>query len=157
MKQKVDQLSTEQQLLQARERGLQEASEVHAMRAHGKVLGMDAFSWNNPEIDNLIMVINSFPFAVNWVGPHDQIKKCLEVSPELTFNIQSIIIYDRTSLQLDRDTLSTIPNVACLEGTEDALSLLKAMHRQKNIFLFTTGIDHEKSKAVFNAFIEENK
>lgn len=157
MKQKTEKLSAEQQLLQARERGLQEASEVHSMRAHGKILGMDAFSWHNPELDNLITVINSFPFAVHWVGPHDQIKRCLQESPELAYNIQSIIIYDNVSFQLDRELLSTILNVACVEKAEDALVLLKGIHRSKNIFLFTTEIGQDESRNAFNDFIEENK
>lgn len=156
MEKKTSQLSTEQQLLQAREQGLRDAAEVHAMKAHGKVLGMDAFSWVNPDPDTLINVISSFPFAVHWVGTHNQIRTCLELQPELVDHIQSIIVYDRSIVHIERSLLARIPNVACLEGASEALDLLKAMQREKGVFLFTTtGMDDRRH--LFDAFIEAHR
>lgn len=156
MEKTTNQLNTEQQLLQARERGLREASQVHAMKAHGKVLGMDAFSWINPDADNLITVIESFPFAVHWIGTHDQIKQCLDARPQLSESLQSVIVYDRARIDVSREVLLNIPMLICLEGTEAALDVLKAIQREKSVFLFTTTANEER-KTIFEAFMEANK
>jgi len=157
MKKTTNQLNTEQQLLQARERGLREASQVHAMKAHGKVLGMDAFSWINPDADTLVTVIESFPFAVHWIGAHDQIKMCLDSHPRLSESLQSVIVYDRARIDVGREALLNIPTLVCLEGTEEALDLLKAMQREKSVFLFTTTTANEERKTIFEAFMEANQ
>jgi hypothetical protein len=153
MKPTGKQLHTEEQLLQARERGLREASEVHVMKAHGKVLGMDTFSWINPDLDMLATVIDSFPFAVHWMGSHDQIARCLELHPELADSLQSIVIYDRTLAQISRELLKKVTNIACVDGTTDALQLLKAMQRGKSVFLFTSTHLNEARNAQFEAFL----
>lgn len=157
MKPTSKQLQTEEQLLQARERGLREAGEVHAMKAHGKVLGMDAFSWINPDLNTLASVIDSFPFAVHWLGSHDQIKQCIEAHPEVLDSLQSIVIYDRSLADISRTSLERIPNIACLEGTAEALDLLKAMQRGKSVFLFTSTHLNEERNKQFEAFLSNNQ
>lgn len=156
MKQKTNQLSTEEQLLQARERGLQEAAQVEAMKAHGKVLEMDTFSWISPQIDTLASVIGSFPFPVQWVANHDLVKLCLHHYPELADDLRSVIIHDRAILDIDRDLLHLIPNIACIEGITEALELLKSMRLPKSVFLFT-GEKAEKDRDLLNIFIEINR
>lgn len=157
MKSTSKKVKAEEQLLQARERGLREASEVHAMKAHGKVLGMDAFSWVNPDLATLASVIDSFPFAVHWMGGHDQIRQCLEAYPEVVESLQSIVIYDRTLADIPRTFLDQVPNIACLEGTVEALNLLKAMQRGKSVFLFTSTHLNEERSTIFEAFLKDNQ
>jgi hypothetical protein len=137
MDSKISKLSTEEQLLQARERGLREANEVNAMSAHGKVLGMDTFSWVSPQLDILSTVLSSFPFPVLWVGSHDQIKNCLENYPEIIQKIDTVILYDRTLLNTERTILKDIKNITCIEGTDHALTIAKSMSKKKRVFLFT--------------------
>ncbi len=156
MEKKTEQLNLEQQLLQARERGLREASQIHAMKAHGKVLGMDTFSWVNPDLNALTTVISSFPFAVHWVGEHEQIQRSLKLHPALVDNLQSLIVYDHELVDVPRELLAAIPNVACLEGTIEALGLLKAMQKEKSVFLFTSSEDEDR-QAIFETFIEVHK
>lgn len=154
MQQKITTHNKEKQLLETREKGRQDALLVNAMNAHGKVLGMDCFSWMNPQIDSLASVIESLPFQIIWVGRHDQIKSCLEIYPDLTHSIKSAIIMDSTLLHLNRDTLNQLSNIACIEGTENAFELLKTMKREKSVFLFTSnGEDAKKDKELFEKFI----
>lgn len=146
--------STEEQLLQARERGIQEAQQVNAMNAHGKVLGMDTFSWINPQIDMLATVIESLPFNIIWVGNHAQVKACLETHSNTTDNIQTVIIQDKTSLNVDRKILHEIQNIVCIEGTMEALEFVKTMKKQNSAFLFTAEINNAKEqKEKFEQFI----
>ena len=154
MEEKVIKPGTEEQLLQAREEGLQELAKANAMRAHGKVLGMDTFSWISPQLDTLATVLNSFPFAVLWVGSHDQVKTCLENYPELAQKIETIIVHDRTLLNVNRELLHTIKNVACVEGTAAALALTKSMKLKKGVLLYTTnGGNAKDGKEAFELFI----
>ena len=158
MNQKVKHISTEEQLLQARERGLQEAAEVNSMNAHGKVFNMDTFSWINPSLDTLATVITSFPFATHWIAPHDQVKACLETYPEMADTIESLILYDRPLLNVNRDLLNAIPNIVCIEGIIEAFEIQKAMPRRKGALLFTT--DKKGSieyKQQFEQFIAEHR
>ncbi|MDX2362275.1 MAG: hypothetical protein QNK23_15820 [Crocinitomicaceae bacterium] len=158
MNQKVKNISTEEQLLQARERGLQEAAEIHSMSAHGKVFGMDAFSWINPQMDTLSTVITSFPFAAYWIASHDQVKSCLENYPEMADNLESLILYDRTLLNVNRNILDNIPNIVCIEGISEALEIQKAMSHQKGVLLFTTGnINGVEQKEQFEQFVALNR
>lgn len=154
MEEKVIKLGTEEQLLQAREEGLRELAKANAMRAHGKVLGMDTFSWISPQSDLLATVLNSFPFAVLWVGSHDQVKTCLENYPELTQKIETIIVHDKTLLNVRRELLQKIKNIACVEGTAAALALTKSLKLKKGVLLYTTdGGDAKNGKAEFELFI----
>lgn len=147
-------VSSEEQLLQARERGLQEAQEVNAMNAHGKVLGMDTFSWINPQIDMLSTVIDSLPFNIIWVGNHEQIKNCLELHPNIIENIQTVIVQDDTLLNADRKLINEIENVVCIEGTSFALEFIKTMKQAKSAFLFTAeGPNAKEQKEKFEQFI----
>lgn len=157
MKPTSKQLQTEEQLLQARERGLREAGEIHVMKAHGKVLGMDTFSWVNPDLVTLAKVIDSFPFAVHWMGSHDQILQCIDAHPEVLDSVQSIVIYDRADTNIDHHLLNQVHNIACIEGTSEALELLIAMQRGKSVFLFTsTHLSEERNKQ-FEAFLQAHQ
>ena len=154
MEQKATKFTTEELLLQAREEGLQELTKANAMRAHGKVLGMDTFSWINPQIDNLATVLKSFPFTVIWVGSHDQVKACLENYPELADNVETVIIHDRSVLNLNREILRTIKNIACIDGTTEALEMSKSLKIKKGVLLYTTNcIEPKKDKEDFEQFI----
>ena len=66
-------VNSSEQLLQAREQGLKQAQQVDTMQAHGKILGMDTFSWMNPHVDMLATLLASFPFSILWIGTQRQI------------------------------------------------------------------------------------
>lgn len=147
-------VSSEEQLLDARKKGLNEAQQVNAMQVHGKVLGMDSFSWVNPQIDMLATFLSSFPFSMVWAGSHDQIKWCLEQFPELATKMESVIVCDRALLDTDSALLEKLSNVACVEGTDHALEFVKTMKPSKGGFLFTTsGGNAQDEIELFNQFI----
>ncbi|MBL1281403.1 MAG: hypothetical protein COA33_014085 [Fluviicola sp.] len=154
MSQKVSKITTEEQLLRSREEGLQDALQVNAMCAHGKILGMDTFSWINPQMDALSSALQSLPFDIVWVGNHEQIINCLDIQPELAKSIETIIVHDNPILNLKKETLDKIKNIVCLEGVSHALELIKAMKKEKCAFLFTTmGANAKKDKEEFEHYI----
>jgi hypothetical protein len=157
MEKKIKNISIEEQLLQARERNLQEVSEVQSMKAHGKVLGMDTFSWVNPQLDKLATVIEAYPYPVNWIGSHDKIKQFLDSYPELASKIASVIVYDRALLNVPTNTLNKIQNVACVAGTEEALRIAEALRKEKTVLLFTSNITQHENKLTFQVFVTMNR
>lgn len=44
------------------------SSSTSSLKSHGKLFGMDAFSWHNPNISVLAKTIESFPFKTIWLG-----------------------------------------------------------------------------------------
>ncbi|MEJ6776591.1 MAG: hypothetical protein QNK85_04625 [Crocinitomicaceae bacterium] len=144
-------LITEEQLLETRERGLQEARQVKAMNAHGKVLGMDTFLWINPHVDMLATIIESLPFNLIWVGNHAQIKTCLETHPNTINNIQALIVQDDTLLNVYRDIIDVIQTITCIKGTLAALDFVKTI--KKRVLIYNRRNKHKGTKEIFEQFI----
>ncbi len=154
MSQKVSKHTIEEQLVRSREEGLQDALQINSMRAHGKILGMDTFSWINPQLDALASALSSFPFDIVWMGSHEQITKCLSIQPELAESLETIIIHDKAILNLKKETLNKIKNIVCLEGTKHALELIKSMKKEKCALVFSTmGENAKKDKEEFEQYI----
>ena len=154
MSSKVTKINVEEQLLQLRKDGLQTATQINAMNAHGKILGMDTFSWINPQIDALASAIKSFPFKVIWIGDSQQIEKCLSVFPDSIKAIDTVIIQDKAELNLDKNSFWNVSNIFCLNHPKESLNLLKTVKKEKSIFLYTTGGHNaSENKATFNEFI----
>ena len=154
MSSKSTKINAEEQLLLLRKDGLQTATQINAMNAHGKVLGMDTFSWINPQIDALASALKSFPFKVIWIGDSQQIEKCLSVFPDSLKSIDTVIIQDNAELNLDKNSFLKIANIFCFNQTEDSLNILKTVKKEKSIFLYTTGGSNaSENKVTFNDFI----
>ena len=156
MIQKKEVVNSEEQLLQARKEGLKQAQQVDSMQAHGKVLGMDTFSWMNPQVDMLATLLSSFPFSILWVGTYRQIQSCLKMYPELSENIETILIHNSSSMVLDKTALQKIKTIACVDGMENALDLVKTMRLKKGVFIYTD--EHEealKGKQIFEDFVNQ--
>lgn len=148
-------VNKEEQLLQAREAGLNEAKQVDAMQAHGKVLGMDTFSWMNPQIDMLATLLESFPFSILWVGTRSQIEKCLTLYPALSGNIETIILHDSPDLKLSNSGYEKINTIACVDGIEHALEFVKSLKRKKGVLIYTNENEAVlKDKAAFEKFVQ---
>ena len=151
---KEEELASEEQLMHSRKEGLQDALQINSMRAHGKILGMDTFSWINPQIDALTNALVSLPFEILWIGSHQQIKECINIQPELAHSIKTIIIHDNPVLNLQREFLNNIPTIICLEGTSHALELIKSIKAEKCALIYTTmGVNAKQNKKEFEQFI----
>ena len=154
MSSKVTEITVEDKLLQLRKDGLHTAAQINSMNAHGKILGMDTFSWINPQIDALASALKSFPFKVIWIGDSQQIENCLSVFPDSIKSIDTIIIQDKAELNLDKNSFWNVSNIFCLNQTQESLNLLKTVKKEKSIFLYTTGGSNaSENKTIFNEFI----
>ena len=144
-----------EQLLQAREQGLKQAQQVDTMQAHGKILGMDTFSWMNPHVDMLATLLASFPFSILWIGTQRQIEECLRVYPELSGNIETILIHDVSSMELSQAALRSINTIACVDGLEHAFEFVRTMKLKKGVLMYTNEDQTAISdKGIFEEFVQ---
>tara|TARA_B110000305_G_C19443459_1_gene643334 strand:- start:916 stop:1392 length:477 start_codon:yes stop_codon:yes gene_type:complete len=155
MSDEVKKKTIEEQLLQSRGAGLKDAIQINTMNAHGKVMGMDTFSWVNPQIDALASALESFPFTILWVGSKKQVEDCLKNYKSLTDSIDTIIIHDFAEMMVGENVFENIQNIACVEGLKHALPMIYALKKEKCAFLFTTeGANSKAEKKNFYSFIE---
>ncbi len=150
--------TTQEDLLRARKEGLEQWREQNSMMAHGKVYGMDTFSWLNPSTEGLINVISSFPFSVLWLSGYGQAKEGLELNLGLHRNLNTMIIYDQTQISIAPEFLSEVETIMNVKSVNDALAFVKEVNRDKMVFLFTA--QGENARVEMNAFenwLSENK
>lgn len=75
------------------------------LRAHGKLKGLDVFSWMQPDQDALIQFIDSVPSSFIWVGNPSEIATVLLEKPVLEKKFQSILSYgvNQTGFMLENE------------------------------------------------------
>lgn len=158
MKKHLTKHTTEEDLLKARRESLEQWREDTAMKAHGKVFGMDTFSWLNPPTEGLINVIASFPFSVLWLSGHAQAKEGLELNLGLHRKLNTMIIYDRTQLSIAPEFLNEVETIMNVSSVMDALAFVKEVNREKMVFLFTShGESAKQEMSHFESWLSENK
>ena len=79
--------------------------ENSSMRAHGKLKGIDVFTWMQPEQNALVNFINSIPTEIIWVGNPAEIEAVLSSNPLFSRKFQSIFSYgeNRTGFMLENE------------------------------------------------------
>ena len=75
------------------------------LRAHGKLKGLNVFTWMQPEQNALINFIESIPSGIIWVGNPTEIEAVLSVHPQLMNKFQSILSFgeNRTGFMLENE------------------------------------------------------
>ena len=76
-----------------------------SMRAHGKLKGIDVFTWMQPEQNALVNFINSLPTGIIWVGNPAEIEAVFSSNPLILPKFQSIFSYgeNRTGFMLENE------------------------------------------------------
>ncbi len=75
------------------------------IRAHGKLKGLDVFTWMQPEQNALVNFIQGIPTKIFWVGNPSEIEAVLSSNPELIGKFQSIFSFgeNRTGFMLENE------------------------------------------------------
>jgi len=137
---KVEQ-STADQLKQARKAGLEEVKTNHSLCPHGKVAGMDVFSWVNPEAEALNAMIASMPYKVIWAATAKQAQELWELNGDALRNIETLVVYDSGQVYTEK-WFSAFHNVLCIKGADHALFLLEKVRKTQRTFLWTLPKDN---------------
>jgi hypothetical protein len=142
-------LSAEELLLGARKEGLSRINQT-SLRSHGKLWGMDVFSWIHPNLSTIGTTIQSFPFSVRWVSNAKDLLLTLDKQPELMDKLSAALIYDDSVFKLKNEHLLGIKTCVGITCVEEAMRMLKVMSKQQSIVLFTaSGENAEEAKSEF--------
>ena len=122
---------------------------IPSMKPLGKYLGMDTFSWHNPDLELLEKTIASFPFDLLWVGNENEIKGFLDKNYVVETKINRCIVY---GLCIDNcsNKIISVPSV------REAINHLNKLTFKPGILLFTASdSDSEFSIRFFEKYISE--
>jgi len=145
--------SVENTLLNARNESLQNMQKT-SIRPHGKLWGMDVFSWYLPRPELLANTIHTFPFPIVWVGNVNDILATFELDPQVASQLNTLLFHDSSRLRLPVDSWLTVKNIASVSNLEDALRLLSSFKQRNAVLLFTaSGEDWELSKETFEKYL----
>ncbi|MFT5582069.1 MAG: hypothetical protein ACI9G9_001334 [Psychromonas sp.] len=145
------------QLLQARKEALDLANRT-PMRAHGKVLGKDLFTWFDCSIDNLCNTLGSFPYPVFWVARSEELTGIIQEESNLLEKIETIWVYNKTDQPVPKSWGAYIDKIRCFDSMHEALIDCKRKEEQKSILLLTGKVtDWQSSRIAIEEFIETHK
>lgn len=140
-------------LLDARKEALKHINHG-TIRAHGKLWGMDVFSWGNPEFELVKSMIESFPFPVIWVGNKDIFDWCGEHHPSIWSNIKTVIAVDFSRLIFTQKEFISVENVIGISSVDEAFEFVKGAKYKGAVLLFTaSGDEWERNYKSFNDFM----
>lgn len=152
MSNKTRDLTVEEQLLQARKENLDHVQQLSTLQANGKVLGMDAFSWLNPDIESLASWLVSIPFKVIWIGPRAHMEKVVEFNENIVGNLETLIVHDGFRMQFSDGQMLKIENIISVGDVGGSLELLRAFQKEQRMILFTS--DKNNSIEEFKNYIK---
>ena len=137
----------ENSILQARKEGLLKAGDT-TMQSHGKLWGMDVFSWINPKPAVLAATMDSFPFPIFWVSSSSERTEILEVNVDLNVKIQFSVVLDSENLPVVSNTVVSVSNL------NEAFDQINKLKTKPSILLFTySKSDWEYQKNRFNDYL----
>lgn len=136
----------------------QEALKNHhssGIRPHGKLWGMDVFSWIHPDLHVLSNTVHAFPFPVIWFGGTHEITCTLEEDPSLLSNISSIVLYESNLFTLPDELINTVRNCVGAGSVEEAFQMLRIVKSPPSVLLFTaSGNEAEDLKMEFESVLK---
>ncbi len=146
-------LNLSEQLLQARQEQLDNQL-VGALRSHGKLWGMDVFTWYKPSLYELENTLSSFPAPIFWFANEEDILKLLKEETNWMSNLNLICSHDKAGFKLPNEVLDGVKTVIGTAKIEDAFELLKVFKKPQGILLFTSsGQDWHVAKEKFETFL----
>lgn len=149
----IDQLSN-QQLLDARNKHLAQADKS-SLRPHGKLWGMDVFSWYNPLIYEIENVLHSFPAPVIWIANSEDIQKLMTENPSCFSNVKMVCCHDHAQFALVFEKIDLIESYFATSELNDVLKMLRTFKKENGIILLTSrGANWENDKIIFETFLD---
>lgn len=137
----------ENSILQARKEGLLQTGDS-TMQSHGKLWGMDVFSWMNPKPAVLAATMDSFPFPIFWIASILERNEVLEVNIDLNAKIHFSAILDWENSKSDSINGATVSTL------NEAFDQINSLKIKPSILLFTySKSDWEFQKNRFNDYL----
>jgi hypothetical protein len=102
------------------------------LQSHGKFLGMDAFSWHNPNAAVLDKTIESFPFKTLWLGNASEVNQYIGNYDKHGCKVEQYLIYG-----VPQDIVKKQKHITYFESVSKAIQNLDNFKLQPGILLFT--------------------
>lgn len=152
MEKSISKLANE--LQEARNRNLAHV-EKSALRAHGKLWGMDVFSCYNPTTYEIENILNSFPAPVLWIANCEDISKLVSENAAYFLNSKIVCCHDKADLFLSFEAMNLIDIFFAAAALEDVLKMLKSFKRENGILLLTSkGENWKNDRVSFEFFLD---
>lgn len=146
--------TSEKKLLEVRKETLKSIT-TDSILAHGKLWGMDVFSWANPDIGLISSTIHSFPFPVVFVAPSKLTMSIVEHDQTVISNLHAVVSYEDIHPSFNKVNLDTIEFVDIFNDVKDALNKINERRLKRGVVLFCCeGLDVEHYKKQFNDFLK---
>lgn len=130
------------------------AVKTQSLQSHGKLWGMDVFSWFVPATFELENTLHSFPFPVIWFCSETEFKRLIAQHPDWMAIIKVLCVYDALDASLISSCEDQIELAIITQTLEEALEKLKILKTPRGVFLFTAAGENWKAhKQIFDAFI----
>lgn len=153
MKNEKSTLSKEQELVQLRRQQL-DSPVVGGLRPHGKLWGMDVFSWFKPGMAELESTLSSFPHPVCWYANEAEILDLVAFDDAALHNVSMICTYDKAGFALPNPAIDQLNMLLGAASMEDALQLMRPLKQFHKILLFTSsGENWAEHRASFENFL----
>lgn len=141
-----------QQLAEARTENLKQV-ESATLRPHGKMWGMDVFSWYNPLVGDLQTLFQSFPAPITWIGNHSMIENVFAAGSDSLVNLTVVCAHNQVDIKLENAEY-----LAAIHGANDiksAFEIIKARKQGNGILLFSaSGIDWTTQRDAFEYYLK---
>ena len=142
------------QLLEARNRSLDQV-EKSVLSAHGKLWGMDVFSWYNPKNYEIENILNSFPAPVLWIANAEDISTLILQNPACFSNLKMICCHNKADLSLPFEAKNLVETFFAANDLDEVLKMLKTFKTENGILLFTSkGENWKKDKEKLELFLD---
>jgi hypothetical protein len=137
-------LSREELLLGARKESLSRINQT-SLRSHGKLWGMDVFSWIHPNVTTLNTTIISFPFPVKWVANKVDVVNALDQQSDLCAKVAAVFLFDSSVFSLKDEHVLNLKYCVGTTCVTEAMSMVKIADESPSILLFTASGDSAES------------
>lgn len=147
-------IHTGDRLLEARRESLRQMNAT-SMRPHGKLWGMDVFSWFHPDPELIANTLHSFPFQVIWIANGDDVISALKEEELVVNNLHAVITYDASIFKFEDSWLNGIKNCAGTQTVEEAFHFLRMFKAPQKVLMFSaSGENWEAHKTAFEDFLK---
>jgi hypothetical protein len=146
-------INFQEQLLQARKENL-ESQIVGTLRSHGKLWGMDVFSWYKPSLFELENTLSSFPSPICWFANEIDVLNLLQEETNWISNVKLLCTYDKEGFKLPNKIMDNIETILGVSKIDEALDLMRLIKKAQGILLFTSSGENWKlTKNTFEEFL----
>lgn len=145
------------QLLEARKEALDQFKRSN-MRAHGKMLGKDLFTWFDCELESLTNTLLSFPFPVIWICRKEEVMGVQQVHLNVSSHLHTVIVYGEKEIRPPYEWAENLLNLRLTDELGEALDSIASIDVPKSLVLVTGTIkDWQENQEKIERFIEMMK